>query len=366
MTQPETPAAVVPDDHPTPNDGQAGGSHDAAAQAQSTGLGGESQERTVSGWQRWARWVGLAILVVVSAYGIREFINGDAVAVTAYWSHRYTILPVVLIFAMMDVTVEMIAWMWVYTRFGMKAIDRVGLAVGLSGKAGLLLPAQLGRLVRPDEMVRLGRGTLPQCLKAEAVVFVLDSISVLALFAALVAYRVHGLLAPLAGAAVIGTALLMGNWLLKLLSGTKLELPRGFWWSWVTFLIVVVQSTGWMAHGVAFFILASDLPGNVSLWDALFLAPGSAVLGLGSGVPGGIGATEALLGASMGFKGVPQEHLAMGVAAFRIVTFWVLLPLGWLALAYVGRKARKLREAGTERAAPKPESRTPNPEGDAR
>ncbi len=362
MTEPDFSPTVASDESQSLGDMSSAGD----AEAQSPNLEGEIQPEPVSGWQRWARWVGFAILVVVSAHGIRQFVNGDATAVTAYWSQRYTILPMVLIFAMTDVAVEMIAWMWVYTRFGMKAIDRVGLAVGLSGKAGLLLPAQLGRLVRPDEMVRLGRGTLPQCLKAEAVVFVLDSISVLALFAFLVAYRVHGLLAPLAGGAVIGTALLMGNWLLKLLSGTKLELPRGFWWSWVTFLIVVVQSTGWIAHGLAFFMLASDLPGNVGLWDALFLAPGSAVLGLGSGVPGGIGATEALLGASMGFKGVPQEHLAMGVAAFRIVTFWLLLPLGWLALAYVGRQVRKQRADALHAETSTPESRTPNPEESAR
>jgi len=251
----------------------------------------------------------------------------------------------VLIFALMDVAVEITAWMWVYQRFGIRAFDRVGAAVGLSGKAGLLLPAQLGRLIRPDEMVRLRRGELGDCLKAEAVVFVLDSISVLALFAALVAFRVHGLLALASGAGVIAVCLLLGNVILKLLSDTKLQLPRGFWLSWTTFAIVVLQSTGWIAHGLAFFMLASDMPGNIGLWDALFLAPGAAVLGLGSGLPGGIGATEALLGVSMGLKGVPQEHLAMGVAAFRIVTFWLLLPMGWIALAYVGRQSRKQREA---------------------
>jgi uncharacterized membrane protein YbhN (UPF0104 family) len=190
-------------------------------------------------------------------------------------------------------------------------------------------------------MVRLRRGELGDCLKAEAVVFVLDSISVLALFAALLAFRVHGLLALAAGAGVIAVCLLLGNVILKLLSDTKLQLPRGFWLSWTTFAIVVLQSTGWIAHGFAFFMLASDMPGNIGLWDALFLAPGAAVLGLGSGLPGGIGATEALLGVSMGLKGVPQEHLAMGVAAFRIVTFWLLLPMGWIALAYVGRQSRK-------------------------
>ncbi len=305
----------------------------------------EPEPGPVSGWQRWARWVGFGILVVVSIHGIREFMAGDAAAVKAYWSSHYRVLPMVLLFAMMDVAVEITAWMWVYQRFGIQAFDRTGAAVGLSGKAGLLLPAQLGRLIRPDEMVRLRRGVLGECLKAEAVVFVLDSISVLALFAALVAYRIHGTLTLVAGAAVIGVCLFLGNFILKLLSDTKLELPRGFWWSWTTFAIVILQSTGWIAHGLAFFMLASNLPGDVGMWDSLILAPGSAVLGLGSGVPGGIGATEALLGASMGIRGVPQEHLAVGVAAFRIVTFWLLLPMGWLALAYVGRQGRKLREA---------------------
>jgi len=336
VTEP-TPPAVAPDER-------------SALDDPAEGVAGVGEPEPVSKWQRWARWIGFGILVVVSIHGIREFVNGDAAAVKAYWISHYQLLPMVLVFAMVDVSVEVMAWMWVYQRFGIRAFDRTGAAVGLSGKAGLLLPAQLGRLIRPDEMVRLGRGALGECLKAEAVVFVLDSISVLALFAALVAYRVHGALSLVAGATVIGVCLFLGNFILKLLSDTKLELPRGFWLSWTTFAIIVLQSTGWIAHGLAFFMLASNLPGDVGLWDSLFLAPGSAVLGLGSGVPGGIGATEALLGASMGFRGVPPEHLAAGVAAFRIVTFWLLLPMGWLALAYVGRQARKQREAADGRA----------------
>lgn len=54
---------------------------------------------------------------------------------------------------------------------------------------------------------------------------------------------------------------------------------------------------------------------------------------------------EALLGLSLGQQGVPEEHLAVGVAAFRIVTFWVWIPIGWLALALVGRQSRRLRRA---------------------
>jgi uncharacterized membrane protein YbhN (UPF0104 family) len=317
---------------------------------------GTPADEPVSGWQRWARVVGIVILAAVTVYGVRKFISGDAAAVTAYWSKRYTILPLVMFFAAMDVLIEMTAWMWILERFGIRARDLTGAGVALSGKAGLLLPAQLGRLIRPDLLVRLHRATLAQGLKAEAVVFVLDSTSVLALFAALVAFRVHPALTPLAGLAVIGVTVFLGNRIVKILAGTRLELPQAFWWRWQTVAIVVLQSAGWIAHGLAFFVLASDLPGNVGMWDALFLAPGSAVLGIGSGLPGGIGATEALLGLSLDFNQVPKEHLALGVAAFRIVTFWLLLPVGWIALAWFSRRAR--------RAAASDESKTDEEDSD--
>jgi len=295
----------------------------------------------VSRWQRYARIIGFVILAIVSIHGIREFMAGDAATVTEVWSGKLVILPLVLVFAILDVCLETAGWMWIFERLGLRARDLTGAAACIAGKAGLLLPAQLGRLIRPDLMVRLGRGTMAQNLQAEAAVFVLDSISVVALFAGLVAFRVHPALGPLASAVVISVSLFIGNRLVRILSGTKFEFPSSFWWSWQAFAIVLVEAAGWISHGIAFYFVASDLPGNVGLWDGLFFAPGSALLGLSSGLPGGIGATEALLGASLGFNGVPQAHLAVSVAAFRVITFWLWLPVGWLALMWGGRQARK-------------------------
>jgi uncharacterized membrane protein YbhN (UPF0104 family) len=287
---------------------------------------------------------------VVSIHGVREFMAGDSTALTAFWDQRFSILPLVVLFAALDVMIEMVGWMWVYQRFGMRAFDGTGAGVALSGKAGLLLPAQLGRLVRPDLVFRLGRGTIAQSLKAEAVVFVLDSASVVALLAGLLAFRFRPLLAPLAVLAVIGVSLAVGNRIARVLSDTRLELPAGFWWSWQTVAIVLVQASGWMAHGMAFYMVARMLPGDFGAWQALFLAPASAVLGIGSGLPGGIGATEFLLGVSLGSHGVPQADLAVGVAAFRIVTFWALLPVGWIALVWSLRRVRKLKAAAVDAA----------------
>ena len=73
-------------------------------------------------------------------------------------------------------------------------------------------------------------------------------------------------------------------------------------------------------------------------------APGSAVIGLASGLPGGLGLTEGLLGASLGFSGVPEAHHALGVATFRLITFWLLLPIGWFALMWAGRQVKKSKQ----------------------
>jgi uncharacterized membrane protein YbhN (UPF0104 family) len=66
------------------------------------------------------------------------------------------------------------------------------------------------------------------------------------------------------------------------------------------------------------------------------------VLGVATGLPGGIGATEGLLGAGMRLRSVPVEHLAVAVAAFRLITFWVWIPIGWLAMGLLRRKAREI------------------------
>jgi uncharacterized membrane protein YbhN (UPF0104 family) len=296
-----------------------------------------------SRWQHLARITGLVILIAVSIHGIREFMAGDAQSMAAMWQRSRTALPLVFVFAVLDVAIEALAWALVFERFKIRALDRVGAAVAVSGKAGLLLPAQLGRLVRPDLVVRLGRGTLGQALKAEAVVFLLDSASVAALLASLVTFRFYPVLSPLAGFVVVATCLFLANRIAPILSGTALELPADFWLHWKTFGIVAVQSAGWFAHGFAFWVLGTMLDGNVGIWESLFLAPGSAVIGLGSGLPGGLGVTEAMLGASLNFGGVPQAQLAVGVAFFRVLTFWVWIPIGWLAFAYASWAARRRR-----------------------
>ena len=51
--------------------------------------------------------------------------------------------------------------------------------------------------------------------------------------------------------------------------------------------------------------------------------------------PGGIGAVEAALTAGLTAAGIPSAAAASAVLLFRLVTFWLPIPLGWGALKYL-------------------------------
>jgi uncharacterized membrane protein YbhN (UPF0104 family) len=81
-----------------------------------------------------------------------------------------------------------------------------------------------------------------------------------------------------------------------------------------------------------------------ALGGSLMLASVAVVYLTGSAVgsivptPGGLGAVEAALSASLGAAGLPGATAVSAVLLFRILTFWLPVPVGWGALNYLQRK----------------------------
>ncbi len=298
---------------------------------------------------KYSRYIAFLLLAAISAYALFRLATGDWDEVRRFWAARGAIIPTLILISVIDVVLEGLAWGWVYHRFEIRSFDRIGVLSFLAGRAGLPMPAQLGRLIRPDCMVRHGRTTVMQAMKAETVIFGLDAISVVALLGGLLVFQVFPRLTPFAVIGGIAAAMLLGNIVTNLLANTKLHLPLKFWWTWSTFLIILIMLLGWVAHGLALHIVVDGLPGEMSLWDSLFFGPGTAVLGVATGLPGGIGATEGLLGTAMQVRSVPPEHLAIAIAAFRLITFWMWIPIGWIAMAILRKispgKSDSLAEA---------------------
>jgi uncharacterized protein (TIRG00374 family) len=54
--------------------------------------------------------------------------------------------------------------------------------------------------------------------------------------------------------------------------------------------------------------------------------------------PGGLGGVEAALTAGLTAAGLPGAVAVSAVLLFRLLTFWLPVPIGWAALSYLERQ----------------------------
>jgi glycosyltransferase 2 family protein len=87
---------------------------------------------------------------------------------------------------------------------------------------------------------------------------------------------------------------------------------------------------GWALEGVAFWALLSWLGADVGLAAATAIFLVSVLSGTLSGLPGGLGGTEATAVALLILKGVAPETAILATAIIRITTLWFAVGIGFL------------------------------------
>jgi uncharacterized protein (TIRG00374 family) len=115
-------------------------------------------------------------------------------------------------------------------------------------------------------------------------------------------------------------------------------------------LVEVAQHPRKLAEGISGMLLLSlsyilCLAACVAAFDrsvpfariAFVYLTGSA-LGSIIPTPGGLGAVEAALTAGLTAAGVPGANAVSAVLLFRLLTFWLPVPVGWVALNYLERQ----------------------------
>ena len=286
----------------------------------------------------YTRPLGFLLLLVVTAYGLNGFFKGDWKMVVEIWRGKGLLMAAAFGLSALDFVLESLCWIWVYRRLGVKGDKGTSILIYMVGFAGILIPAQMGRLLRPDAVSRLRCGSFTDGVRAEAVLLFLDTTSSFTVVVALAALWVHPLACPLAALTVAGTMLLFADRVTALLSKTPVALPPGFWWQKGVLACLAVLVVGWTVNGMALYILVSDLVEGLQAVEVVFFTSLARVLGGGTGLPGGLGVVETILGVSLKILEIPRAHLVVAIGAYRLVTFWVLLPVGWAALMAVNRR----------------------------
>lgn len=296
--------------------------------------------------KQYARPIAFLVLALVTVVYFRSFFLGDWQETLRVWRGQYTAIAIALALNVVGIVAEYFCWAMQYRRFGIPVFSRRGAVAFGSVFAALLLPLQAGRLVRPDGVVRQGLGTLPPALKAEAVVFYMDVLSLGMLIAGfgtgLVSQewlQVGSVLAVLLGCVAYGMAGLVGFAVATQLAGwlgkTRLAIPSGFWFQWSMAGLLVLHAINWLSAASVLYVLVRELPSAPPAAQVMFSALLSSMLGSGTGLPGGLGVTEGFLGWFLTMAALPAAHMAIAVGLFRLITFWLQVPLGWAALAWL-------------------------------
>lgn len=290
---------------------------------------------------RHARLIAMLILLAVTGVGVHVFLRGDWQDSLRYWEGQGPVLLLALALQGCDILLDSLLWALCLREMGIRIAFRRRTLIFMTGYAGLLLPLQLGRFIRSEAIGRLGHGPARRAVAAESVLLVLTAVSNGAVLATVAMSQIYWPLTPLPGLLVILGFLFVANRVFGLITHEKYRLPAGFWWRPRIIVVAFLASVGWYVNGTVLFLVTRHLPQGPALWQALFIGPSNLLAGVLTGLPGGIGAVEGFLGVSLRFIDMPPAHLALAVAAFRLVTFWFWIPVGWLAFTAVNRLARR-------------------------
>lgn len=104
----------------------------------------------------------------------------------------------------------------------------------------------------------------------------------------------------------------------------------------------VLALIGWLAEGVAFYLLLAWIGADVSLSTAIAVFLFSTLAGGLTGAPGGVGGAEAAMIALLSLEGIPLAMSVPATAIIRLTTLWFAIAIGLVVFPIAERKSLKV------------------------
>ncbi|WP_417241661.1 lysylphosphatidylglycerol synthase transmembrane domain-containing protein [Celeribacter sp.] len=101
---------------------------------------------------------------------------------------------------------------------------------------------------------------------------------------------------------------------------------------------------GWLAEGIAFYLLLDWMGADVSVATAIAIFLFSTLAGGLTGAPGGVGGAEAAMIALLALEGVPLTMSVPATAIIRLTTLWFAIAIGVLVFPLAERKSLKVSD----------------------
>jgi len=285
-----------------------------------------------SRWLRILRIVVLLVFATLTIYGGYLLVVNDWRGIAAFWLNRRGLLLLGFMLSCCDICTDGFIWTRILRQNGIRLGCRRSILLFLLGYAGQLMPVQLGRFFRATELSRLYGVPLSVSTRAELTLLAFVMLSSVSVFLGALLFswsRPLGLILPFL---LIPTGLFIADLIVPRIPKLPIRWEKGYWRCPSTLLLGLLSGLGWIYNGTILFLIFHEVTSVLHLQQTVMIVTSNLFVGVCSGLPGGLGITETYIGAMMYWLSTPPEHLVIAVAAFRIITFWSWIPVGWLAL----------------------------------
>jgi uncharacterized protein (TIRG00374 family) len=306
------------------------------------------------------RFVPHAVVVIFAAW-CAYALRGDLAQISlGQLLHGWDVIALATVFSLVNYVLRIIRWRSYLARLGYPLGFRFAALTFVAGFAYTLSPGKVGEMVRARYYLPLGV-PLSKTAAAFFAERVLDLLAMVVLAALLFAgssqYRgaILGAAILVVGALIsfalvpwnrvtarLGTASRIPSVLRKALTGitsalasTKpllhpVPLASGF----------AIAIVAWGLEGVGLNVLTGIIPGaHLDISTAVGIYAVAVLVGGLSFLPGGLGSTEAVMSALLVTHGFPVGDAILLTLACRLVTLWLAVCLGWVAVLALPKRS---------------------------
>ncbi|HOL18612.1 MAG TPA: lysylphosphatidylglycerol synthase domain-containing protein [Candidatus Hydrogenedens sp.] len=276
---------------------------------------------------------GFIILAILTIVGVYQLKSENLLEIKNTITSRWGLFLGACGLRLADWILDFMLWRSVVVRARAKSPFVENLWIYLSQGAGIVLPAQLGRVLRAYVLSKATKQPITKTVSIEF--FYLLCVCEGAIVVILISLGFYSgfFMIPLGLCFVslflFPVVLKISNYLLK---KWNIFIPEELFDFHYVIILSVLCSIGWAINGIMFYLLLGGSESGLYLSQVQIIILGNILLAICSGIPGGIGIIETTLSISLHWINIQLPEIIVSIGLFRIITFWIWIPFGWLAL----------------------------------
>ncbi len=276
---------------------------------------------------------GFILLIIVTCFGVYQIREENLADIKNLIINRWGLFLFACALRLLDWMLDYYLWRCMLKKYSTNVPVIKSVWIYLTAGAGIVLPVQLGRALRGYVITKTTDVSLSKAMSLEFLFLLCVFEGAFLVTIISLGFYADTLLLPIIFSLL---SLIMFPFVLRVLKPLllkfKILLNDDLIHPLFLMTFCVGCSIGWAINGFIFYLLLGGRKSGIYLSQAEIIVLGNLLLAICSGIPGGIGIVETTMSISLHWLQVQLPEIILVIGLFRIITFWIWIPVGWLAL----------------------------------